>query len=589
MIASVRWNIASVFASPAEADAAIVAARERIAALTAFRGTLTAGATLAAFLAARDEAERLVGRIVNFATMWSSTDMEDDAASGCWQKAMSLRSAFASAMSFAEPELDVRGEDELRGWVATTPALARRERWLELHLRERPHRRSAEVEELLADVAEPFAAPGLIAELLTESELELGVPMAAVSTLLSSVDPGERQRAYVAADGLHAVRNTLVAAYGASIRQSVVVARARRYPSTLAAALEPDEVPVEIHASTLAAVTANTGSWHRHWRARRARAGGTLHVADLRAPLTGNPPAITYDEGCDLVIGGFDALGEEIADAVRRGLREDGWVDADPRPGKVGGGYSCGCQGIHPFILLNWSDDTHGLGVLAHEVGHSLHSLLTFRAQPWHHADYSLFLAEVASNLGQILVREHVLRSDPSPDLELAILDEAFTTLHRYLFTMPTLARLEHELHSAVWSGGAVTADAVVDRCAALFAEGFGGEVAFEHDRVGMFWASYTHLYADYYPFQYTTGIAAAYALAGPILAGDTDAVGRCVELLSAGNSRPPLELLEAAGVDLRSPEPVNAAFRALDRITDRIAVTPLGPFAAGTRDRRGP
>ncbi len=202
-----------------------------------------------------------------------------------------------------------------------------------------------------------------------------------------------------------------------------------------------------------------------------------------------------------------------------------------------------------------------------------MHSYYTFKTQKlMAYSRYGLFLAEVASNFNQVLVRDHLFRAQTDPDFHIALIEEAMSNFHRYFFIMPTLARFELEIHERVERGQALTAGALNGLMAELFAEAYGGELTMDAGRTGITWARFhTHLYSNFYVYQYATGIAAAHALAEGILAGRADAVDRYLAFLQAGGSTYPLDALRAAGVDVATPEPVESAFAVLSGLVDRL------------------
>jgi oligoendopeptidase F len=273
----------------------------------------------------------------------------------------------------------------------------------------------------------------------------------------------------------------------------------------------------------------------------------------------------------DWICSSLSPLGETYVDTVRRGCLEDRWVDVYPTVGKMGGAFSTGSPGTPPFIVMSFDGTAVSLGTLAHELGHSMHSHLTWRAQPPVYSRYSTFVAEVASNVHQALLRAHLLATVDDPAVQLAVLEEAMANYHRYFFLMPTLARLEHELHERAARGEGLTADLMCERTADLFAEAFGPGVELDRERVGITWAEFPHLYEPFYVFQYATGISAANALALGVTSGQPGAVERYLDFLAAGSSVYPLEALQRAGVDMASPEPVEEAFRVLTSLVDRI------------------
>jgi oligoendopeptidase F len=211
------------------------------------------------------------------------------------------------------------------------------------------------------------------------------------------------------------------------------------------------------------------------------------------------------------------------------------------------------------------------LGTLAHELGHSMHSYLAWKTQPQVYTAYTTFVAEVASNFHQAMLRAYLLEAVPDREVQLAVLDEAMANFHRYFFLMPTLARFERRMHELVEEGEGVTADLLEDLTVELFAESFGPAVELDRARVGITWAQFPHLYEPFYVFQYATGISGANALAQGVLAGTHEAAERYLEFLAAGASAYPLDALERAGVDLSSPEPVERTYAVLTSLVDRI------------------
>jgi oligoendopeptidase F len=221
--------------------------------------------------------------------------------------------------------------------------------------------------------------------------------------------------------------------------------------------------------------------------------------------------------------------------------------------------------------MMSYNDSLNSLSTLAHELGHSMHSYLTWQTQPMIYSDYSLFVAEVASNFHQAMVRAHLLATQDDPGFQTAVIEEAMYNFHRYFFQMPTLARFELEMHERTERGEGLTAGLMIDRMAALFEEGYGGEMHVDRDRVGITWAQFGHLYANFYVFQYATGISAAHALAQRILSGTPGAAESYVAFLKAGSSLYPLDALKLAGVDMTTPAAVESAFEVLAGYVDRL------------------
>jgi len=226
---------------------------------------------------------------------------------------------------------------------------------------------------------------------------------------------------------------------------------------------------------------------------------------------------------------------------------------------------------MYPFILMSYDKRIQSLSTLAHELGHSMHSYYTWQNQPLVYTEYGNFVAEVASNFHQALVRDHLLKTVTDRNLRLSIIEEAMTNYLRYFFIMPTLARFELIAHQRVEHDEALSADSLNELCADLYAEGFGSEAQVDRVRDGVTWATFGHLFSDYYVFQYATGISGANALSNRILNGAPNAVADYIGFLSTGSGKYPLDALRGAGVDLAQPEPVEAAFQVLAGYVDRL------------------
>jgi len=323
----------------------------------------------------------------------------------------------------------------------------------------------------------------------------------------------------------------------------------------------------------IATYRSNLPTWHRYWKLRKRALGfDTLAAYDVKAPLTDKMPNVPLAQSIDWICAGMRPLGEEYVAVMRDGLLEQRWVDVYPNQGKRMGAYSHGVHGTHPYILMSYNDDIFSMSTLAHELGHSMHSYLTWQNQPVVYSSYSLFVAEVASNFNQAMVRAHLLETNRDRDFQIAVIEEAMANFYRYFFIMPTLARFELEIHQRIERGEALTADSMIALMADLFQEGYGDEVQVDRARVGSMWCQFsTHLYSNFYVYQYATGIAAANALAADILDSQPGAAESYLTFLQAGGSLYPLDALNLAGVDMTTPAPVERAFGVLASYIDRL------------------
>jgi len=586
-----KWNIETVFPSVDAWETEFARAGGLLGGFAEHAGRLgESPGMLASALARRMEVGLAVRKLGLYASMQRAGDTGDQNAAALSSRAGGLSARFASATAFYEPELLALDPSTLRKWTAETPALTIYAHYFDTLARRRDHVRSEEVEALLAQVAEPLSALGTAAGVLTDADMKFApvsspfgaayeVAQGTIADLLRHEDQRVRKAAWESyADGHLAVKNTLAACLSGRVKQSVFQSRARRYPSALEASLAPNAIPREVFDTLLATFQANLPIWHRYWGLLKKGLGvETLYCCDVPAdtvpaPMPKTETPISFAEATDTICTGMAPLGTEYVQAMRRGLEQDRWVDREPNIGKGSGAFSSGMPGTSPFIMMNYRDDLFSVSTLAHELGHSMHSYLTWQSQPPIYSGYSLFVAEVASNFDQALVRGHLLDTVTDRDQILAIIEEAISNFHRYLFVMPILARFELDCHEKIERGEALTADGMGATLAGFFNEGYGGLVEIDEARIGITWAQFSHLYSPFYVYQYATGISAANALAEDVRVEGAPAAERYLSFLKAGGSLYPLDALKLAGIDMTSPEPIQRAFGVLSKMVDRLA-----------------
>lgn len=580
-----RWNSESVFSGTEEWSLELASFLQELPELNKLNGRLAEGPALpAAALDLRDRLGNRLGKLIFYAVMRGAVDSGDAEARSMESRAAGAESRFAEASAFIEPELIALGEERLLAWTAESPSLAVYRHWLEDLFRQRSHVRSREIEALLGSAGEVFAGIDSVRDALADSDLRFDdavdsqgarhpVAQSSVEALLSSPDRTLRRSAWESYCDAHlAFGPTLAAIYSAAVKKDVFLARARGYGSSLEAALFGVNIPRSVYDQTLATFRSRLPLWHRYWKAKAAALGlEKMSHWDIWAPLSKKPPKIGYEQAVGWIADALEPLGGDYAAALRKGCLEDRWVDVYPTEGKGGGAFSYGAQGLFPFIKMSWTDDLSSMSTLTHELGHSMHSLHAWKTQPPVYADYSIFVAEVASNFHQAMTRAHLFSIEKDREFQIALVEEAMENFHRYFFIMPILALFEKEVHSRIEAGEGLTDGDLRALMAKLFAEGYGDAVMLDEDREGSTWAQFGHLYANFYVFQYATGISAAHALAKPVLAGDRAAAERYVEFISAGSSVYPVDALARAGVDMTSPAAMDSAYEVLESYIDLL------------------
>ena len=579
------WNAESVFATPEAWEAEAQALPEVMAAAAAYEGHLgDSPQKLAAGLRAFEDLLGRLGRLLTYALMAHHVDTTEELAARRYGQAQGLFGQMLGALGFMDPELLAIGREKLDEWIAADPDVALYAHYIDDLYRRQAHVRSTEVEQIMGMLADPFSGPRTTANLLTNADLpfvpahdsagnSLAMGPGVVDDMLGSPDREVRRTAWESQTDAHlGFKNTLASNLTTSIKQNIFAMRVRQYGTSLEASLFENKLPVEVFYNLIDTFKKNLPTWHRYWAVRRKALGvERLQPYDIWAPLTNEKPTVPYAQAVDMICAGLEPLGEEYVSTLRRGCLEQRWIDIYANQGKTDSQFSAGWRGTHPFILMRYSDNLSSMSTLAHELGHSMHSYFTWQSQPQVYANYSLFAAEVASNFNQAMVRARLLSQNPERLFEINVIEEAMDNFHRYFFIMPTLARFELEIHQRVEQGKGLTASDMIELMADLFEEAYGGEMEVDRQRVGITWATFSHLYADYYVYQYATGISGAHALAKRLLNGVPGAREAYLNFLKAGSSLYPLEALQQAGVDLTTPQPVADTFEVLAGYVERL------------------
>jgi oligoendopeptidase F len=583
--AKYKWNAASVFPSEASWETAADSLLAQLEEVKEMQGSLAkSAAALAGALEVTDALLENVGKVLTYAFNAQAVDNLDANAARGMGKAQSIVAQVFAGLGFLQPEILAIDPGVLAQWRSEEPRLKTYEHFFDDLIRQQAHIRSAEVEEVLGLVQEPLGGLYTTMSVMTNSEMkypnaqasagrELEVTQGSIDEILASPDREARRTAWEGFRDTHlAFQNTLASNLLNSVKANVFNQRVRKYPTTLEGSLFANNVPPQVFHNLIQTTRRNFPVWHKYWRVRREALGQTdLQPYDIWAPLTSEKVTVPYETAVEWICDGLAPLGEDYVSTARRGLLEQGWVDVYPNQNKSAAQFSSGSKGTHPFIIMLYDDTIFSMSTVAHELGHSMHSYLTWKHQPMIYTQYSLFVAEVASNFNQAMVRAHLLKTKDDPQFQISLLEEAFANFHRYFFIMPILAQFELEIHQRVERGEGVTAEDMNLLMADLFAEGYGSELQFDRDRTGITWATFGHLYQDYYVYQYSTGISAAHALSRRVLSRQPNAAEDYLRFLSAGSSLYPLDALKLAGVDMSTPQAVEETFEVLAQMVDRL------------------
>ena len=581
------WNSESVFESPEAFDAEVKGLVESLAEVKKYQGHLGEGPDT--FLEAMDVIEtisRRAAKVRGYASMSSTVDATNQRAAAMNSQATSALAQVSAATSFVDPELLRLGEVTLRDWLKSDPRMKLYEHYFLDLFRKQAHVRSVEVEELLGMLRDPFNSTSSTVSLLANADFKfkpardsknekVELTQSTYNSILHGTDRKARRTAWENYNDKYLeFKNTLAGNLAVSIKQNVFNMKARNFGSSLETTLFHGDVPVEMFHNLLDIFKKNLPLWHRYWKLRRKALGvKTLHPYDIWAPLNTKKHKVPFEKAIDWICEGLAPMGDEYVSVMRKGCLEDRWVDWSPNAGKRQGAFSTRVpKDTHPFIMMSYTDNVSSMSTLAHELGHSIHAYYASRAQPMFYYLYPSIVAETASNFNQAMTRAHLLNTNTKKSFQIALLEEAMSNFHRYFFVMPTLARFELETHQRAEQGQALTADSMIELMADLFSEGYGGEMNLDRERVGITWGTFTtHLYIDFYSFQYAIGISAANAIAKRILSGAPNAAQDHINFLKAGSSKSPVEVFKIAGVDMTSIQPIEDAFEVLGNYIDRL------------------
>ncbi|MDS0278567.1 oligoendopeptidase F [Halomicroarcula sp. S1AR25-4] len=580
---SYKWDLESLFATDEDWEAAYQEAEALIEDLDAYEGRATEdAATLLATLETYEELMRTVSNVASYARMRKDEDTTDDTYQALTARSQSLSSDASSAASFLEPELQALEWEDIEAMMVDEPELEAYEHYFDDVLRMKEHTRSAEVENLLAELGEVTGAPGEVYNMLANADMEFPtvedpdgddqpITLNNFTTLQKHPDRDFRQRVYEAFyDEWEGVRNAVGTAYKNAVKTDVKMARARNYDTAREAALNGPNVPVEVYDTLVDAVHDNLDTLHHHAELKREAVGADeLRMWDLYTPLVQEEsPKIEYEQACEYVTEAVAPLGEDYQSRLAEGL-ESRWVDVYETKHKQSGAYSGGTYDSQPFILLNYQDDVESMYTLAHELGHSMHSEYTSEEQPFVYSGYEIFVAEVASTVNETLLTHHLLETVEDERLRRHVLNEYLERFRSTLYRQTMFAEFEHKTHEMAEEGDPLTPDRLDDLYADLKGEYYAP--AELDDRIAREWMRIPHFYRAFYVYQYATGISAAVALVDGILEEGEPAAERYVDFLRSGSREYPLELLRDAGVDMASPDPVNAALSTYGEYLDEF------------------
>lgn len=579
-----RWDTTRLFENDEAFSRALSEAKDLEEEYEIWEPTaMSSGAGLLGYLRFDDDATLELERLFNYVSRRADEDTRVGKYQDLKAQLRALIARVGAASAWFVPRLLALSDETLDGWYADTPGLNLYRRAIDKLRALKDHVLTPSEEALLAQASEMAAQPEAIFSMLNDADMSFedavdskghrhAVTHGSYFPLMQSGDRSLRESAYHSIYGAYGrIKNTSAALLGSQTKQLQFFARARRYADTLEAALAPTEVPVSVYQGLIDAVHKNVSALHRYMELRRRVLGlDALRYWDLYVPLTKEDDRrYSFDEACDLMLRALAPLGEDYLSVVRRAIDER-WYDVYETPGKASGAYSSGGRGLTPLILLNYQGTLDDIFTLVHETGHSLHTHLASEAQPGRYAQYEMFVAEVASTTNECLLLRYLLDNAQDTAERAHLLNHLCEQFRGTLFRQTLFAEFERDVNKASARGEGMGADALSERYAQLNELYYGSAVTLD-DEIAHEWERIPHFYYNYYVYVYATSFAAAVALSKRILTGDATARDRYLAFLSGGSSKPPIELLAGAGVDMASGAVVDEALGTFSQTVDEL------------------
>ncbi len=578
------WNLKDIFASDELWLEEYKSLGPLAQKLSGFSGKLSESAEmLLAFFKLDDEVSLRLSKLYGYA----SCKGDEDTANAVYQdfrgKAMQVYTAISSASAFAVPEIMNIPQETLDSFFGECEALGVYRRPIYTIRRRAAHILSPECERLLASAGEMADSPDNIGSTLRDADMTYPdvtdsngevhqLTDGSFVPLLESTDTAFRKNVFEAYYGqLGKFKNTVAATLNGQFKQLLFFSNARKYDSTVEAALDSHEIPTEVYYNLIKAVHDNLDKMYAYVRLRKKMLQtDDLHIYDVYTPIVPQASVkISFEEAKSTVLTALSCFGDDYTALLKEGF-EHRWIDVYENVGKRSGAYSSGNSYPHPYVLLNHKDNLDSMFTLAHEMGHALHSYHSCKNQPVCTSDYVIFVAEVASTCNEVLLMKYLLSHTDDKTQKAYLINHFLDQFKGTIYRQTMFAEFELMMGQMAENGETLTADALCEKYYELNKLYFGPDMTLDDD-ISLEWARIPHFFYNYYVFQYATGFSAAVAIANRILSEGEPAVQDYKKFLSGGCSQDPISLLKIAGVDMSTPKPVNDALQLFGELIDEF------------------
>ena len=594
-----KWNLRDIFPDWAAWEAAYARLEEGIERLAALKGTLAGGpAKLLDAFALSAELGQLAYRVWYFPSLQYDEDQRDNAVNARRQQVQILFARWKQAESWFNPELLQVPLATVRQWMDEFEPLRLYRFAIEDLYRQQEHVLDEKGERLMSLASRLAAAPNDAYWALSTADVRF--PTVTLSSgeqvtvsygqyraiLATRREQADREKAFRAIhETYQASLNTYASLYNGVCQRDWFQARARGYRTTLDAALHGDNIPISVVENLIETTRAGVEPLRRYHRLRRRTLGvPSYHVYDFSIPLVSFDKKYPYEEVLDWIVDSVGPLCAEYQARMRQGFA-GGWIDVYENEGKRSGAYSAPVYGTHPYMLLNYTDTLDDMFTLAHEMGHSMHTILSHETQPFIYSNYTIFVAEVPSTLSEALLLERLLAESTDPAERIVLLQHAIDNITGTFFTQVLFADYELRAHRLAEEDRPITAEILTETYRSLLTDYYGDAVDLT-ELTGVTWARIPHFFnSPYYVYQYATCFASAARRSRQIMAGGNGATERFLDLLRSGGSDYPMAQLKRAGVDLSQPDTVQAVIDQLDDLVGRLEseLSAIGALGGGS------
>ncbi|QIL50876.1 oligoendopeptidase F [Weissella coleopterorum] len=575
---SATWDLTTIFEDEQSFEAAVEDISQRVTLSEQMADKVTnSGLDLLNALQYGLNLMRDLEKVYVYASMKADQDTTNQYYQGLNAIAGNLAAQVSSAIAFFDPAVLSLSEQELANMIEAEPQLEQYQHYFETILTQKGHVLSREGEEILAGASEVFNASQNTFGILDNADIEFGavenedgeweqLTNGVYSRLLESTNPMVRKTAFQTFYAAYAqLENTFATLISGNVKQQNFQAQVRHYHSAREAALSNNHIPEVVYDNLVDETHRALPLLHRYVALRKKMLKlSELHSYDLYTPILGTPDfEIDYESAKAMALEALKPMGEDYL-AIMNQAFDERWIDVMENQGKRSGAYSGGSYDTNPFMLLNWVDNLNNLYTLVHEMGHSIHSYQTRHNQPYQYGDYPIFLAEIASTTNENLLTDYLLRTIHNPQMRAYILNQYLDGFKGTMFRQTQFAEFEQWMHEQDAAGIPLTAEVLDEAYRNLNQEYYGAaltadpEIAFE-------WARIPHFYYNFYVFQYSTGFAAATALAEQILHGGSTGIAKYMGYLQAGSAAFPLEVIKTAGVDMTQVDYLQATFQVFE------------------------